>query len=439
MRTPTRRPRTDIAARARALAISAVAVALVVTGCSATDAASSTTTPATSPAATSDAAGCVADPAALAAGDPSAPDSPLPAATVAALDAATAAGHAETSATGAIVAVQTPEGRYLTAVGTADAAGTPMSVDDVQRVGSITKTFTGTLVLQLAEEGKLSLDDPISDYVDGVPNGENITLHELITMTSGLASYSLSTELQNRWFADPYAEWSPQQLLDAAWTLDPLFAPGEKFNYSNTNFILLGEVIERVEGRPYADVVRSRITEPLGLEHTVMPAGTDPLPAPHATGLTLQGTADGDFTPVDATGWNPSFAWTAGQLTSTAADLLTYARAIVVGDELLDASSQTERMTFPGTGGYGEAIGCIDGWVGHTGEIPGFDTVMFHETTSDTTVVVFANSDILSGTCSESKTMPDNPSTGPCMAPATRVFVAVADALGHPFTPNPAD
>ncbi|MFF2053225.1 serine hydrolase domain-containing protein [Leifsonia sp. NPDC058194] len=416
-------------------AVLAVA-ALALTGCTAAPA------PATDPGAATatTAASCVADPAKTASLPATLPSTPVSSTLAAKLVAASESGRAEISSPGAIVAVQTPQGRWMRAFGVADpVTGRAMTVDDVQRIGSVTKTFTGTLILQLVQEGRISLDDTIDRYVDGVPNGAEITLDDLLTMKSGLASYTLNTDLQNEWFADPTEPWTPAQLLHASFALEPIFAPGAKFNYSNTNFILLGEVIQRVTGESYATVLQERILTPLGLTHTAMPAGDAPLPDPHADGSSLQGTADGDTTPVNATEWNPTFAWTAGQMISTIGDMLTWGRVLGTGHDVLDRTTQLDRLeSMPAAGGYGDAIGCIDGWIGHTGEIPGYNTSVFYDTTTDTTVIVFANSDIMSGACTESKTLPDNPTSAPCMAPATRVFVAVAEALGHPFAANPA-
>jgi D-alanyl-D-alanine carboxypeptidase len=119
-------------------------------------------------------------------------------------------------------------------------------------------------------------------------------------------------------------------------------------------------------------------------------------------------------------------------------DLLTYGRALGTGQGLVDAATQAERLrSFPGAAGYGIAIGCADGWVGHTGELPGYNTSVFYDTTSDTTVVVQANSDIASGSCPDSPTLADDARQSVCSSPATRVFVGLSTALGHTFTPPP--
>lgn len=108
------------------------------------------------------------------------------------------------------------------------------------------------------------------------------------------------------------------------------------------------------------------------------------------------------------------------------------------GQGLLTAATQVQRLnSFPGPAGYGIAVGCVGGWVGHTGELPGFNTSVFYDTRNDTTVVVETNSDIASGDCPLSSTLADNPIGIACADPATQIFVGVSQALGHQFTPNP--
>lgn len=383
-------------------------------------------------------AACVADPGAVVARLP-APSArqALTSGLVQTLDNAAGQGFADAASEGAVVAVRSPEGTWQKAYGLADPdAKTPMTTGVYQRIGSVTKTFTGTVVQQLAQDGQLNLDDPIANYAPEVPNGEAITVRMLLNMTSGIASYTLDENFMDELFNDPTKTWTPDQLLAAGLALPPLFAPGEQFNYSNTNFILLGQVVEKVTAKPFEQVLDELVLTPLGLEATSMPGGADPYPAPHAQGLTLQGTAEAVITPVNTTGWNPSWAWTAGQMVSTVDDLLVYGRALGTGQGLLESEAQIARLqSFPEPGGYGLAMGCINGWVGHTGELPGYNTSVFYDTDTDTTVVVAANSDIPSGSCTDSKTLPETSPTLPCMDPATRIFTAVSIALGHEFTP----
>jgi D-alanyl-D-alanine carboxypeptidase len=363
----------------------------------------------------------------------------LPADIVARLDAAARSSLAQAAAPGAIVGVRTPQGTWTHAYGESDpATGAPMEVGLHTRIGSLTKTFTGTVIMQLAQEGKLSLADPIDAYVAGVPNGDRITLRMLADMTSGVASYTTSTAFTDTYFAHPDTAFPPDQLLAIGLAESPIFEPGAQFNYSNTNTVLLGMVIEKVTGQSVGDVIGARVLEPLGLANTSWPGESTALPDPYAQGYTLQGDAATPDHPSNATHWNPAWGWTAGELISNMDDLLTYARALGTGQGLLEPTTQAERLgSFPGTAGYGIALGCTDGWVGHTGELPGYNTSVFYDTATDSTVVVQANSDIASGACPQSPTLTDDPRQAVCSSPATRMFVALASALGHPFSPMP--
>jgi D-alanyl-D-alanine carboxypeptidase len=365
---------------------------------------------------------------------------PLPEELSRRLDAAARASFSQASAPGAVVGVSSPEGTWTEAYGVADpATGEPMEVGVHTRIGSVTKPFTATLVLQLAEEGQLSLEDPVSDYVGGIPNGEQITLRQLADMTSGVASYTRSTAFTDRFFADPQKAFTPEELVAVGVSESPLFAPGEQFDYSNTNYILLGMVIEQVTGRPVGEVLEENIFDPLGLDETTWPGNSTEMPEPYAQGFTLQGDTATPEAPADATHWNPTWGATAGALISDVDDLLVYGRAMGTGHGLLGPQAQQERLTSfqPAEGGYGLGFGCIDGWVGHTGTLPGYNTTVYYDTTTDTTVVVQATSDIASGDCPESPVLADDPKALPCATPATRIFAEVSTALGHTFTPNP--
>ncbi len=369
--------------------------------------------------------------------------STLPADLITELDAA-AESFQDAAAPGAIVGVRSPQGTWTKAYGIAEPSGVskpvtgkPMTVDMHTRIGSVTKTFTGTVILQLVQQGQVSLDDPIDKYVPGVPNGDRVTLRQLANMTSGVASYTRSTKFTDVLFARPDTIWTPDQLIALGLAESPIFAPGERFDYSNTNTVLLGLVIEKVTGHPVGEVFKRMIFEPLGMTHTVWPGESTAMPEPYAQGFTLQGDAATPENPSNATHWNPSWGWTAGALISNMSDLLTYGRALGTGQGLLDPATQAERLrSIPGTAGYGDAIGCDAGWVGHTGELPGYNTSVFYQTATDTTVVVQTNSDIPSGDCPPSATtLIDNPRQPICASPATRIFVALSSALGHTFTP----
>jgi D-alanyl-D-alanine carboxypeptidase len=353
--------------------------------------------------------------------------------------AATSSFEAMEGATpGAIVGVRSPEGTFIKAYGLQDRdTEVAMTSDLHQRIGSITKTFTGTVILQLAEDGELSLDDPVEDYVRGVPNGDRITLRHLMNMTSGLASYTFSQEFGERLFGDPIGTIPVDQLLEYGYANSPIFEPGAMYNYSNTNFVLLGKIIEEVTGQPAFDVIRERVIEPLELTETSWPGDRTTFPWPYPQGYTEQGEDATPELPSNATHWNPSWAFTAGGLVSDMDDLLTYGRALGTGQGLLDADAQTERLTsFPnplGQYSYGLAIACQDGWVGHTGELMGYNTSLYYDTSRDTILIIQTNSDISTGACTESPTLALDPKTIECHGPATRIAIGVSEALGHPI------
>ena len=175
---------------------------------------------------------------------------------------------------GAIVGVWGPDGDYIRAFGVADkTTRAPMKTDFYSRIGSVTKTFTVTAVLQLADQGKLGLDDSIAEFIDGVPLGDRITLRQLARMQSGLFNYSASPAFQHALFADPRRTFTPHELLDDAFVQPNQFPPGEGFEYCNTNTVLLGLVVQKVSGQPLADYIHDHILVPLGM----CPARGNPL------------------------------------------------------------------------------------------------------------------------------------------------------------------
>ena len=399
---------------------------------------SSSSTTSTTSTATAAAAACVTDPQAVTAVQPSAASmGELPADLVTSLDQAAAAGFKEAASPGAIVGVRTPKGTWIKAYGDSDPTKkVAMTADMHVRIGSVTKPFTGTLIMQLVEQGKVSLDDPISKYVTGVPNGDQVTLKLLGTMRSGVASYSRNKDFVSKLFADPEGVYSVDQLLTYGYALSPAFAPGAEFEYSNTNTLLLAKVVEKVTGKTLQEAYQSMVFDPLKLSQTTAPGSNPEMPAPFSRGYTLQGVTG--TTPADATNYNPSWAGAAGEIVSDTKDMLTFARALGTGQGLLKPATQVTRLnTWAPAGGYGFQWACAGGWVGHTGELPGFNVTTWYDTTSDTSVVVSANSDIASGSCTASPTLTDNPSEPICSSPGVRVFVAVSKVLGNEFVPTP--
>ena len=358
------------------------------------------------------------------------------------LEAALEKSFKQSGAPGAIAAVSTPEGTWVETLGVANkASGKPMRADMHHRIGSVTKTFTATLLLQAAADGRLSLDDTIDQYVKGVPNGDKITLRQMANMSSGIASYTLDEQWQEELFSDPKKVWKPEKLARIGIKDSPVFAPGKGWQYSNTNYVLLGLVLEQVSGKPLGKLYQKGIIEPLNLRETSFPNTEDPsLPKPYDHGYTLQGQSNGK--PTDATHWNPSWAWSAGGMISTVEDLLVYGRALGTGGGLLPREQQAERLTSflyglkPNTPhrAYGIGLGNQRGWLGHTGELPGYNTTLYYNPELDTTAVVEVNDDISVGDCPpDVPTMTDGPHNIPCSEPAVLIFEELSKELGKPF------
>ncbi|WP_329403209.1 beta-lactamase family protein [Streptomyces virginiae] len=319
---------------------------------------------------------------------------PLTPAVAAQLDAAVRRVMREARVPGVTVGLWAPgKGSYLRSFGVADkATGAPMTPDLHVRIGSETKTFTVTALLQLVDQGKVGLDDPIGQYVTGVPNGDRITLRELAGMRSGLFNYSLDESFVKKFEADPEQSFTPRQLLDVSFEHPVLFEPGAEFDYSNTNLILLGLVVEKITGRPLHDVITKDVLGPAGLRSTVFP--TSPaLPTPYAHGYTDQ-TASGKV--EDSTHWNPSWAWAAGEMVSDVQNLRSWARTLATGT-LLKPATQAERlkttpMDIPGAG-YGLGIFDVQGWIGHNGSIPGYEVLPVYLPSARATMVIVLNTD----------------------------------------------
>ena len=312
------------------------------------------------------------------------------------LDAAVNQAMTAAAVPGAIIGIWGPDGTYVRAFGVADkTTRAPMKTDFYSRIGSQTKTFTATAVLQLADEGKIGLDDPIAKYIDGVPQGDKITLRQLARMQSGLFNYSEAKGFQQALFADPRRPFTPQELLGFAFSEPNMFPPGGGFLYCNTNYILLGLVVEKIGGQPLRDYIRDHILTPLGMSHTSFPSD-NAFPEPHAQGYTVQ-TADGKET--TATDWDPSWGWAAGAMISTLEDMHTWAPALATG-KLLTPQMQEQRLQtvgspgMPPQDGYGLGIFNLGGWIGHNGSLPGYQTVAVYLPQKQTTLVILINTDI---------------------------------------------
>ncbi|MDI6535104.1 serine hydrolase domain-containing protein (plasmid) [Bacillus mycoides] len=259
----------------------------------------------------------------------------------------------------------------------------PMETDFRFRIGSVTKAFTATVVLQLAEENSLNLDDSIEKWLPGVIQGngyddKQITIRQLLNHTSGIAEYTRSKGFN---LMDTKKSYRAEELVKMGISMPPDFAPGKSWSYSNTGYVLLGILIETVTGNSYAEEIENRIIEPLELSNTFLPGNSSVIPGTkHARGY-IQ--LDGASEPKDVTYYNPSMGSSAGDMISTADDLNKFF-SYLLGGKLLKEQQLKQMLTTVPTGEaafgrYGLGIyetklpNGVSIW-GHGGSIPGFVT-----------------------------------------------------------------
>ena len=358
---------------------------------------------------------------------------------------------------GAMVLLRTPQGEFTASFGTTElGAQTPPAVNTHFRIASNTKTMTAALIVLLAQDGKLKFSDPVSAYVPNVPNGENITVAELLKMRSGLYGYSADPALSASMDADPGKAWTPQEVLAIAFRHPPQFAPDASYEYSNTNYALLGLIAEKVGGSPLAKQLADRLFGPVGLTHTSLPATDDTsMPAPHSHGYMYGGSfyaladepypADmqaaaqaGTLRPIDYTHQNSSYATAAGGAISTADDLATWMKALVTG-KVFNAdfhqqwltSLQAEDPDAPDGQKYGYGIsyqrfGPNAAMYYHGGELPGFNSFMGYDPDNDVALVIWTNLTL----------SPDGKTTAQAMLPTVLDEIYAGLSLASPPTPT---
>ncbi|MFE3739955.1 serine hydrolase domain-containing protein [Streptomyces sp. NPDC059096] len=288
----------------------------------------------------------------------------------------------------ALAATRERDGRTRTyAAGTGDlAAPAPAPADGQIRIGSNTKTFTAVVVLQLVGEGEIGLDEPVETYLPGLLRGEGIdgrriTVRQLLQQTSGLPEYVQAVAGDYAAFQQRYLE--PRELIAMALEGKASFEPGERWEYSNTNYIVAGLIVQKVTGRPLGEVITQRVVRRIGLRHTYFPLpGEMTIREEHPKGYHpgLPGEPLRDVSVSD-----PGSAWAAGAMVSTNEELNTFLVALLDGELLEPAQLDAMRTTVPATGhpGAGARYGLglksqplSNGGVywGHGGDIPGYET-----------------------------------------------------------------
>ena len=261
---------------------------------------------------------------------------------------------------GAMVLLRTPQGNFVFGYGATELGVTkPPRADTHFRVASNTKTMTAAVIVQLAQEGKLRFDDPVSKYVQGVPNGDNITISELLKMRSGLYNYSTAPEIAESLDHDPDRVWTTKELLAIAFKHPPISLRARNTIIATPTISCSVSSPKRLKAQPLASIFQNRLFGPLGMKDTSLPASTsNAIPEPYAHGYLYGGSsyalADAPYpadlrlrprrehsSPMTTHGRIRPHALAAGGVISTADDLATWMRALV-GGKVLDADYQRQ-------------------------------------------------------------------------------------------------
>jgi D-alanyl-D-alanine carboxypeptidase len=315
---------------------------------------------------------------------------------------------------GAILFVRQGERSYTVAAGYADKVDkVPMRASDVFPIGSTTKSYTAVLVMRLVAQGKIRLDDTVSRYLPGLlSEGARITIRELLSHTSGLPDFSTDPR-----FMAPYLRgelgfaWTPKQMIGFVATKPLLSAPGTRFSYSNTNYVALALLVERVGGQSYAKQLAEYIFRPLELGHTSLPPDNETLPDVHGYVGLGTGGKSADSAPVDSASLTPSFAWSVGGIRATAEDEADFYRGLFSGKLLPRAQVAAMEDTSATGGAYGLGLmptggyeyewrsyttpintTCGRAW-GHGGAFPGYYQLPISSPDGSRQAVLLVNAD----------------------------------------------
>lgn len=326
--------------------------------------------------------------------------------TTAHLDELLAQGMAATGVPGVSAGVWIGDQTWRRTIGVADLqTKTPYRADDQARIASITKTFTGTAVLQLVDAKKVSLDDVLEQFVPGLPNGTRITVRQLLDMSSGLFDFTADAAFVAQFDADPTMPWTLEQTLAIIEANPPDFEPGTAVAYCDSNYVLLGAIVEKVTGRSLGEVVTTEIIGKLGLTGTSYPTMAA-VPSPHPTAYLpdISGAANlkkpypfdnAAKPPKVVNEVNPAVSAGAGAMISTVDDLRRWAEELATGTLLAPPTQAARLVSKPFTGqtvaGYGLGLLTIGSLVGHNGAIIGYNAFAMHHPASGATFVAVSN------------------------------------------------
>jgi D-alanyl-D-alanine carboxypeptidase len=266
----------------------------------------------------------------------------------------------------------------------------PIGRSDQVRVGSITKTFVASVLLQLVDEGKLTLDDTLKKFLPEIPGSDRIIIRELCNHTSGIHDIVEDTGCSCGFLNHPFLPVAKLKLLDCLRETKCDFTPGENFSYSNTGYILLGMVVEKVTGHSLENEIQRRLLNRFGLRHTAFPHDSA-FPAKFCHGYMLD-TISHQL--IDISRINPSGVWAAGAMVSTLDDMKRWA-VLLANGAFLHPDTHRERLTFSqgwnDTSRYGLGVMKVNSFIGHSGGILGYNTGMFYDPDSQIIVIIIFN------------------------------------------------
>jgi CubicO group peptidase (beta-lactamase class C family) len=257
------------------------------------------------------------------------------------------------------------------------------------RAGGITEICECTLLLRYVDRRIVSLDAPLSRWLPELPESNTVTLRMLANSTAGYPDYVPARSFVDAFYSDPFREWTARELIDIGLAAPRRFAPGKNWEYSHTNFVILGEALQKIGRAPMRELMKREITGPLGLRETDFPTTPDIAPPVLHTFDSERGRFE------DSTYWNPSWVSHSGRIISTLADLGTLARAVGAGT-LLSAKSRRE-MVAPTTVGlgpnradfyFGMGIGMANGWMLQNPAFGGFSAIFAHLPSRKISIVI---------------------------------------------------
>jgi D-alanyl-D-alanine carboxypeptidase len=273
------------------------------------------------------------------------------------------------------------------------ASNVSLSQYDLFRIGDVTKTFTTTVLLQLVDENKLTLDNKLNLYFPAIPNSENISVRQLLNMSSGLYDYTTDSVFWGQVKANPLRVWTPQELVNYSTGHPPYFPPGNGWHYSSTNTVIIGMIIEQITNSTLKQEIQNRIITPMNLQNTFFPTNQN-MPSGSVCSGYMFASTPGTYENL-TTKFDPSWSWASAGMISNPIDLKIWVKAVVNGS-LLSSAMQEERLKFiySGTPSVKYGLGLYnlqDGFIGHKGTYPGYSNVVVYFPARGTLISIMFN------------------------------------------------